>query len=139
MDPPERYISDNDEHIWKGYIYTLTNFPSSVVWTLGVSYDWYRNTPDGIERDQVNPKLGVSWTPFASTTLRAAVYRTLWTPIVGQQTIEPTQVAGFNQLIDDLRAPPGRRRGITGRQDQKILPNLYGGIEGIKRDTKIPW
>ena len=139
-DPPERYTSDQDEHIWKGYIYTLTNFPSSVIWTLGVSYDWYRNTPDGTERDQVNPKLGVSWTPSASTTLRAAAYRTLWTPIVGNQTIEPTQVAGFNQLIDDLTGTSGTEVWNYGvGADQKILPNLFGGVEGIKRDTKIPW
>ena len=68
------------------------------------------------------------------------MYRTLWTPIVGNQTIEPTQVAGFNQLIDDMTGTPATEAWNYGVGiDQKILPNLFGGIEGIKRDTKIPW
>ena len=131
---------DGDTHYWNGYLYTLTNFPKPVTWTLGVSYDTYRETPDGVERDQWNPKIGVSWSPWASTTLRAAAFRTLFRPFNGNQTIEPTQVAGFNQFVDDASGVSGTQAWNFGvAADQKIFSNLFAGVEGMKRELKIPW
>ncbi|MGE5856620.1 MAG: FecR domain-containing protein, partial [Syntrophaceae bacterium] len=137
--PPEQYYLRTTT--WNGYVYTLTNYPSPVIWTLGASVESYRVEPDGsFNRDQVNPKLGVVWTPAPSTTLRAAAFRTLFTPLASNQTIEPTQVAGFNQLIDDMLGAPATQAWNYGAAvDQKFLSNLFGGIEGMKRDTKIPW
>jgi hypothetical protein len=131
---------DRDDHFWNGYLYTLTNYPKTVTWTLGVSVDSYHDEPDGYERDQVNPKIGVTWAPYASTTLRAAAFRTLLRPLLGNQTIEPTQVAGFNQFVDDAGGVNGTQAWNFGiAVDQKILSNLFGGIEGMKRELKIPW
>jgi tetratricopeptide (TPR) repeat protein len=126
--------------VWNGYFYTLTNYPSSVTWTLGVDVESYRDTPNGYETDQINPKIGVTWAPTSSTNLRAAAFKTLFTPFARYQTIEPTQVAGFNQLIDDMLGTYGTQAWNYGvAVDQKILPNLFGGIEGVKRETKVPW
>jgi hypothetical protein len=35
------------------------------------------------------------------TTLRAAAFRVLKRTLITDQTLEPTQVAGFNQFFDD--------------------------------------
>ena len=137
--PPELYYLRTTT--WNGYVYTLTNYPSRVTWTLGVSFESYREDPSGnFDRDQVNPKLGVMWMLTPTTTLRAAAFRTLFTPLAAGQTIEPTQVAGFNQLIDDMLGTSATQAWNYGvAADQKILSNLFGGVEGVKRDTKIPW
>ena len=125
-----------DTHHTNLYAYTYTTFPRSVTWTLGVSADFYGATyQDG--RDQVDPKLGVTWTPWDSTTFRAAAFRTLKRDLITQQTIEPTQVAGFNQFFDDLNGTDAWRYGVA--VDQKILKNLFAGLELSNRDVKQPY
>ena len=50
---------------------------------------------------KVNPKFGVQWNITDDLVLRGAVFRTVKPALVNNQTLEPTQVAGFNQLFDD--------------------------------------
>lgn len=112
------------------YLYSFLLYPEKVTWTLGASADLF----DGffVERDQVNPKFGVSWNPTPSTTLRGAAFRTLKRTLVSSQTVEPTQVAGFNQFFDDVDGTESWRYGAA--LDQKILSDLYGGVEVSRRD-----
>ena len=56
------------------------------------------------DRDQFNPKFGIIWNPVPDTTLRGAVFRALKRTLITDQTLEPTQVAGFNQFFDDANA-----------------------------------
>jgi outer membrane receptor protein involved in Fe transport len=70
--------------------------------TLGHSYDTVRN--DMASRELWSPKFGVTWIPAPPITLRAAAFRDFRRPLVGDQTIEPTQVAGFSQLYDEAIA-----------------------------------
>jgi len=116
------------------YAYTLTNFPESVTWTLGASGDFLQ-TPDW-DDDQFNPKFGVTWNLLPSTTLRGAAFRTLKRSLIANQTLEPTQVAGFNQFYDDMTGTDGWTYGIA--LDQAFTNTLFGGIEGVRRDLKVP-
>jgi len=52
------------------------------------------------------------------------------------QTLEPTQVAGFNQFYDDFAMTDAWRYGLA--IDQKITNNLYAGAEFAYRDTENP-
>ncbi len=73
---PWKIGSTGTHHIPIFMSISLITFPRSVTWTLGASADFYGATnEDG--RDQGNPKLGVTWTPWDSTTFRAAAFRTL--------------------------------------------------------------
>jgi tetratricopeptide (TPR) repeat protein len=116
------------------YTYLQLNFPETITWTFGGSADFL----DGniVDRDQFNPKLGLLWTPFSVTTLRAAIFRTLKRTLLTNQTIEPTQVAGFNQFFDDAEGTEAWHYGIG--IDQKFSTYLYAGAEFFKRDLKIP-
>jgi tetratricopeptide (TPR) repeat protein len=125
-----------DTHHTNYYVYTLTNFPKSVIWTLGLSVDLYGATNEP-GSDQVNPKFGVTWTPWESTTFRAAAFRTLKRTLITRQTIEPTQVAGFNQFFDDINGTDAWRYGVA--VDQKITKTLFAGLELSKRDLTIPY
>jgi outer membrane receptor protein involved in Fe transport len=84
------------------------------------------------EREQFSPKLGVSWNILTNTRLRAAVFRVLKRTFIADQTIEPTQVAGFNQFFDDVDGTESWRYGVG--LDQKFTDSLFGGVELSKRD-----
>ncbi len=117
------------------YHYASLNFPENFVWTLGASADFFER---GLkDRNQFNPKLGVSWTPWEKTTVRAAAFRVLKKLVVSDQTLEPTQVAGFNQFFDDFAGADAWRYGIG--LDQKFGGSVFGGIELSRRDLDVPF
>ncbi len=118
-----------------GYLYSYIRYPDQIAWTLGISFDSLDDERLG-KFDQVNPKLGMIWNLTPNTTLRLAAFRMLKRTLIANQTIEPTQVAGFNQFFDDSNGTESRRYGIA--LDQKFSPNLYGGLEVSRRDLKTP-
>jgi tetratricopeptide (TPR) repeat protein len=136
--PPDIVTRNPDVQHTNAYAYTHTDLPAQVTLTLGVSGDFF-DEDDGIgDESQANPKAGLTWTPWFSerTTFRAAAFRTLTRTLVTQQTLEPTQVAGFNQFYDD---PPGTdawRYGVA--VDHKLTRSLFMGIEASKRDLEVP-
>jgi Flp pilus assembly protein TadD len=118
-----------------GYVYTYTHFPKNLDWTLGLSVDSLESTgnPTII---QVNPKVGFIWKATKDTTFRLASFRTLKRTLLSNQTIEPTQVAGFNQFFDDFTRTNTWLYGIG--IDQKFGNKFYGGLEFFARDLFKP-
>ena len=57
-------------------------------------------------------------------------------PLISNQTIEPTQVAGFNQLFDGVEGEAAWRYGVG--IDQKLSGTLYAGAELSWRDLDHP-
>jgi outer membrane receptor protein involved in Fe transport len=106
-----------------------------MTWTLGVSYDSSRNQWYG-DYDQVNPKLGLIWELTPDTILRLAAFRTFDRGIEEDATIEPTQIAGFNQFYDGFVATDARRYGVG--LDHKFSSNLMVGLEASLRDVITP-
>jgi tetratricopeptide (TPR) repeat protein len=102
--------------------------------TLGVSYDYLSGD---LDEDQVNPKVGVTWNPLPGTTVRAAVFRVLKRTLIADQTIEPTQVAGFNQFFDDPNLTESWRYGVA--LDQKFTDSIFAGFELSRRDLTVPF
>jgi hypothetical protein len=130
---------NNDIHHINLYLYSQIHYPENVTWTVGGSADFLDETQEGSsDRSQFNPKLGVVWTPLPGTTFRAAAFRTMsGTLITSGQTIEPTQVAGFNQFFDD----PGlgtKAWRYGAAVDQKFSEAVYGGVEYSQRDLDVP-
>jgi tetratricopeptide (TPR) repeat protein len=119
------------------YAYSYLNFLKKVTFTVGFSYDWAESEFLDETRNQANPKVGVVWNPFSGTTVRAAAFRVLKRTLITQQTLEPTQVAGFNQFFDDADLTESRRYGVA--IDQKFATKLYGGVEGSTRDMRVPF
>jgi hypothetical protein len=119
-----------------GYVYGHLDLPRRLTLTMGVSADVVRSTASG-DADQVNPKLGITWSPLPGTTLRAAAFRNVKRTLISDQTLEPTQVAGFNQFFDDANVTKSWRYGVG--VDQKISRNLFSGVEGTRRDLTVPF
>ena len=120
------------------YLYSYINVLKDVTFTLGASGDFFKtdNTVASQSRDQVNPKFGIVWNALPNTTLRAAAFRVFKRTLLTDQTLEPTQVAGFNQFYDDFESTESWRYGIA--VDQKFSRTIFGGVEFSKRDLKVP-
>jgi tetratricopeptide (TPR) repeat protein len=135
--PPftETTIEEDDIDHTNLYVYSLINYPKDFTWTIGGSADF---SEGGLkDRDQFNPKFGVTWNPVPATTIRGAVFRTLLRDLPSQQTVEPTQVAGFNQFFDD---PAGTKSWLYGvGVDQKFSAAVYAGLELTKREMELPF
>jgi tetratricopeptide (TPR) repeat protein len=116
------------------YVYSLIHFPETVTWTIGASGDFFNGAVT--DEDQFNPKVGITWNPLPDTTLRAALFRTLKKTLIADQTLEPTQVAGFNQFFNDGEGTDAWRYGIG--IDQKLSDQAYAGAEFSWRDLSVP-
>ena len=128
---------ENDKHT-NLYLYSYINLPKNVAFTLGVSGDIFKTqSRDTDSTNQVNPKFGMTWNPFPNTTLRAAAFRVLKRTLITNQTLEPTQVAGFNQFFDDINSTKSWRYGAA--VDQKFSQTIFGGVEFSRRDLNIPF
>ena len=134
-EPIEQSLTDQDLKHFNVYAYAYVNLLKNVTATLGLSFDSLSGDGD-IDKDHVNPKFGITWTPFAGTTLRGAAFRVLKRTLITDQTLEPTQVAGFNQFFDDFDLTEAWRYG--GAIDQKFTKSLFGGVEFSKRDLTVP-
>jgi len=117
------------------YLYSHINLPGNIVLTIGASGDFFNS--DTFDKNQLNPKFGITWNPVPNTTLRAAAFRALKRTLITNQTLEPTQVAGFNQFFDDKPGADSWRYGIG--VDQKFSQNLYGGAEYSIRELDVPF
>ena len=125
----------NDTRHGNAYLYTTFRYPQNLTWTLGASYNDYKG--ELTDSDQFNPKFGLMWKPLRETTLRAAAFRVFKRDLIADQTIEPTQVAGFNQYFDDANGSDIWRYGIG--IDQKIGRSLFAGAEWSRRDLEVPY
>jgi tetratricopeptide (TPR) repeat protein len=125
-----------DRVFGNAYVYSHVRPLDNVTFTAGMSVDSLSSELD--DSTQVNPKVGLVWNPFLLTTLRAAVFRTLRRPLVAGQSIEPTQVAGFNQLFDDASVGTDTWR-YGAAVDQRLPGNLYVGGEFARRDMDLPF
>ena len=128
------------------YAYADVRLAHALTLSAGASVDLVRGdlptTGDGTgvassrSIRQLNPKLGVSWSPLRATTIRVAAARTVKRTLTTNQTIEPTQVAGFNQFFDDYALASAWRYGAA--IDQKVAMNAYAGVEVSRRDVDVP-
>ena len=119
------------------YGYSYINALRNVTFTLGASGDFTRgDAPDTKNINQFNPKFGITWNPLPDTTFRTAVFRTLKRTLVTDQTLEPTQVAGFNQFYDDINGTKAWNYG--GAIDQKFTREIFGGVQYTNRHLNVP-
>ncbi len=125
---------------FNAYMYSYISLLKNVTFTLGGSGDFYEPRSLSTQsRNQFNPKFGIVWNPFPSTTVRAAAFRVLRRTLITNQTLEPTQVAGFNQFFDDNDIEAVRSWRYGGAVDQKLPFDLYGGVEYSLRDMSVPF
>jgi tetratricopeptide (TPR) repeat protein len=117
-----------------GYSYGNINVPAPVIWTVGVGYDRFEH--NAAEVDKINPKLGIEWNATDNLLLRGTVFRVVKPALINNQTLEPTEVAGFNQLFDDFNGAASWRYGLG--LDYDLRSNLFVGAQATWREISTP-
>jgi len=103
---------NNDFGRATGYVYDVFRPLTRLSITAGLSYDSvtyptnHRNPPitaSSSTRDQISPKAGLIWNPFGNLVVRAAYTRALGGVSFDESVqLEPTEVAGFNQVFRSI-------------------------------------
>ncbi len=118
------------------YAYAISQAGESFTVNYGLSAADVDDPFNGFDDTQVSPKLGVMWESGAGT-VRAAAFRTLRTTLVDDRSLEPTHVAGFNQLYDDLVGTDASVAGLA--YDHRVHgAGVYTGVELVHRDLDVP-
>jgi hypothetical protein len=116
------------------YVYGNYETGYDITWTLGVSYDDYEN--EDLDFDEVNPKLGLQWQLNNSLVFRAAVLKYVAPALANNRSLEPTQVAGFNQSFDDASATISEQ--VAAAIDWRPRRDVYAGVSVSARDLESP-
>ena len=120
---------------FRGYSYANVRLPRPVTWTFGLSAQKYGEDRT-LDVNRISPKVGVQWDVTDSLRLRAAFFQGVKPALASNRTIEPTQIAGFNQFFDDPNATKSSRYNIG--LNWRATRDLYLGAEVTKRDFKTP-
>ncbi len=116
------------------YGYANIKIPENLIWTVGLSYE--SNESANAELDELSPKLGLQWTVNDHLLLRAAAFKVVRRDFAVDQTIQPTQVAGFNQLFDEVAMTVSKNYGLG--VDVRFNDQLFGGLEALRRGLDVP-
>ena len=116
------------------YGYANIKWPEDLIWTVGLSYQSDDNLV--LNLNELNPKFGVQWAINDDFSLRAAAFQVVRRTYQIEQTIEPTQLTGFNQFFDDLDMTLSRNYGLG--LNIRFSKQLYGGLEAVRRYLEVP-
>jgi Tfp pilus assembly protein PilF len=158
--PDTSVLSDRNQN-WNhknAYVYANIPYGDTLTVTAGASYDdlsfnqdidstttvigvpippTKSSTTADFSLNKFSPKLGLTWEALENTTLRAAAFQTVTRSWTTPQTIEPTQVAGFNQFYNDATGTKSTNYGLA--LDQVITPDVSAGLEYTWRDLTTPY
>ncbi|WP_394752319.1 tetratricopeptide repeat protein [Crenothrix sp.] len=115
------------------YAYSLARFIDKINLTLGLSYDQHdpvSTIPGYITK--LNPKIGLQWDLNNNAKFRMAYFSSYNKPLLVRDTLEQTQVTGFNQIFDDFN---NRNFDFYGVALDFFWPGLFSGIEFYRRDS----
>jgi hypothetical protein len=122
---------------WSAYSYLYVDWPKDITWTLGGSLASYEDDePEGADIDKFLPKLGVRAHLADRVTVRASYLESLKPSLVSDQSIEPTEVAGFNQYYDSFNGALLEQAGVG--LDFDVTSDIKIGGEGIWRWWDLP-
>jgi tetratricopeptide (TPR) repeat protein len=117
------------------YLYSQLVLPAGVNLTLGVSYE--DTEASYYSEEQASPKFGLTWEAMDNLVLRAAYIESISRPHFLYQTIEPTQVAGFNQLFHIGQGSVIEQFGVG--VDVQLTNTLSAGTDFTRKDIQVPW
>ena len=149
VEEQDAYAEQIDVSITTANLYAYGQWQSRAIdlsLQIGFSFDSFElknsDFEEPIDKDRLNPRLGLVWTPRAGTAVRAAIASTLKRPLVRSQTIEPTQVAGFNQYYTGFELFFGDPDGTVSERvsiavDQALSSSVKAGLEVSKRDLTV--
>jgi tetratricopeptide (TPR) repeat protein len=128
-----RFVDDSPEQ-YQLYGYARTTVTSGLTTVIGLTYDALRENP--IDQNRLNPKVGVRWAPHPRLSVRGAAFRSARRFLIQNQTLEPTEIVGFNQFFDDFLGTPTTNYGIG--VDARPTDRLFVGASTMHRKLSVP-
>lgn len=125
---------DADETHASAYGYVRAPLTDQVEVTLGLAAARFDGL--GVETDRVLPKLGLRVEPMPGLVLRAAWLQQVKRPFLADRTLEPTSVAGFNQLHDDGDGAFSEMAAVG--VDLRVAAGLWIGGSANRREVETP-
>ena len=118
------------------YGYFYTHPIESLTLTTGLTYLEEKNSEERVKK--AYPKLGLQWMFKQNNGIRLAVFRSRASVVLPSkfETLEPTQIAGFNQLHDDLNLTDAWN--YAAGYDYHLHKKLFAGISGLYRKLETP-
>jgi hypothetical protein len=116
------------------YVYSQLALHSRLTMTIGATFEDFKSSI--IETKQLGPKFGLSWNALDNLALRTVYLESLARPLQFEQSIEQTQVAGFNQRYDDVQGTKIKQIGFG--IDAKLGKDINIGAEITRRDLLSP-
>jgi tetratricopeptide (TPR) repeat protein len=138
-DPPVLIDTGSSAEDKRLYVYGDWNITPAVTATAGLSYVNFESDISSFDKNdfnEFNPKLGVSWRIQQGLTARAAYFRNVMPVMASKRTLEPTEVAGFNQFYDDPSTTKSKRYGVA--LDWQPVSSLTFGTELTRRMVESP-
>ncbi len=116
--------------------YTYLSYQPSQYFIInaGFAYDDFRRID--FHTSKLSPKLGVIYELSQNTLLRAASFRSFKRPLFTSQTLEPTQISGFNQFYDDIDATEITINGAA--LEHTFTDKIHAGITASSRSLSVP-
>ena len=124
-----------DSTAYNAYFYGTVNLPYDVALTGGVSFDVI--DAGTLQVNRVSPKVGFEWRPIEDLVVRGAYFESVKGAQATDRTIEPTTVAGFNQLFDDAIGTVSKRMAFG--VDYAATDWLFVGAEASFRKMEVPF
>uniref|UniRef100_UPI00211B1D5C tetratricopeptide repeat protein n=1 Tax=Crenothrix polyspora TaxID=360316 RepID=UPI00211B1D5C len=118
------------------YAYSYFNLPLNISSTIGVKHSYFNTIKGQTDKpfSRWQPKIGIQWNPIKQIALRFAYSEGIKTSLFSDQTIEPTQIAGFNQLYDDF---DGQISSLIGAAiDFNGSKNILSGFQFNQRNIE---
>lgn len=115
------------------YLYGQFVLPARINLTLGVTHEDFETSV--LKVNETNPKFGLTWEATKNLIFRASYLEGVTRPEHMEQTIEPTQVAGFNQLFSLEPQSDVEQFGLG--VDAKLSTTLSVGAEFVHRDIEL--
>jgi tetratricopeptide (TPR) repeat protein len=135
--PPQVDVSTTPRDVIheSAYTYLQSRIDSSWLVNAGLSYHRYQQY-NGVSSSRFYGKFGFSFQPSNASTLRFSVTQQIKGFIGEEQTLEPTQFDGFNQLFDDFNGTRSTRKTIA--YDHRFTNGVHGGAEFSLRKLAVP-
>lgn len=133
VEAPCEMPTGNDIRQENVYLYAHFTPRRDLTVTLGLANDHYTDLALNLRR--WSPKLGVRWQAAEWLGLRAAAFHTVKRALIVDQTIEPVQIAGFNQFYDDFNGTLART--LAAAADIRIGPGAKGLLEMQRRRLRL--
>ncbi|MEJ2622425.1 MAG: FecR domain-containing protein, partial [Candidatus Thiodiazotropha sp.] len=128
--------SPSEHEAWQTRLYGYLHYDLNDKTTLTGGLSYIKEEVDNDEFNKAYPKIGFQFNPTTGSELRLAAFRNRMSVISPSlyETLEPTQIIGFNQLYDDYNKTD--YWAYAAEYKHQLSHNLHAGFSSVFRELE---